>query len=245
MHSSAHVGFSPIATSTDELKSFSAPMLRASKTPFPRVALSTSVETKHAFSAFAQPVTHPDLGLTKIYGLLTKKASHLSPRPLPIHPNTDSAPTSHPTPRNFQTLSRRLTTTNLLQTPSKISLQKALSTKQLISLSPRKTLISSLNLAGFPRLLPFLSSIEPSLGYRRDLPLYMHPPSGTQFGPLTPTMYHYKSSTPSSSSTSLPLYSMTHDTSQTELLKAPPTGPSSAHGYDKPRLGYGFLLSMT
>ena len=240
MHSSAHAGFSPIVTSTDEQKSFSAPMPRASKAPSPKAAQFTNVETNHAFSAFALPVTHPGRGLTKIYGLPTKKTSPPFPRLQPTHPNTDLAPTSHPTLRDFLTLSRRLTTTNRLPTLSKISRQKALITRHLISLSPKKTLTFSLNSAGFLRSLPFLSSTGPPLGYRRGLPPYMHPPSGTRFGPLTPTISHYKSSTPSFSFTYLPSSSTTHDTSQTELLRAPPTGPPSALDCDKLRLGYSF-----
>ena len=184
-------------------------MPRASKAPSPRAARFTNVGMNHAFNAFALPAIHPGLGSTKTSGLPTKKTSPPFPRLQPTHPNIGLAPTLHPMLRDFLTLFRPLTATNRLPTLSKISRQKVLITNHLMSLSPKKTLTFSLNSAGFLRSLPSLSLTGPPLGYRRDLPPYMHPPFGTLYGPLTPTMFHYKNFMPSSSSTYLPSSSTT------------------------------------
>ena len=220
-------------------------MLRASKILSQMDAQSTSAVMKHAFSAFALPVTHADPALTSTYGLLTKKISHQFPKLQQTPPNIDSAPTSLHKPKGSRTLFHHLTTTYLLQTPSKASPQKVPSTSQLNSLSLSKMLIFSHNLAGFHKLSPFLSLIGLPLGYHRGLPPYMHLPSGTQYELLTPTTFRYKNSMLSSFYISLPSFFMMHATKQTMPLSSPPTDPLLAHGYVKPKPGFGFPLWMT
>ena len=240
MHSFVPAVFSPIAMSTGVPKSFSAPMLRASKTLSQRDAQFTSAATKRAFSAFALPATHADPALTSTYGLLTKKTSHQFPKLQQTPPNIDSALTSHRKPKNSRTLFHHLIATYLLQIPSKVSPQKAPSTNQLNSLSPSKMLIFSHNWAGFHKLSLFLSWIGLPLGYRRGLLPYMHLPSGIQYGLLTLTTFHYKNSMLSSFYISHPSSFMMHAPKQTMVPSSPPTDQLSVHDYVKPKRGFGF-----
>ena len=139
----AHVASSPTATSTDEPKLYSAPTQLVSRTQLPRAELFTSVETSPAFNAFALLATLHGPDSTEISGKPIEKPSHPSPKPHPTPPNTDLAPTSHPTLRSFPTSCHHPATINHSLTPSKISPPKGLIKNHSTSVSSRKTHIYS------------------------------------------------------------------------------------------------------
>ena len=145
MPRSAHAAYSHTVMSIGGQKSFSAQTQPVPRTPSPRDAPFISAGMKRVSSAFAQPATRLDPGLTKTFGRLTKKTSHPYPKRPQTRLNTDSAQTLLLMYKSFPTFPQQPTATNHLLTLSKTSHQVDHITNLLTPPSPRKILTSSHN----------------------------------------------------------------------------------------------------